>query len=41
MSSHTQSFQEEEKHELKEVVSEPTTPPLPTEPNPVSLVAPY
>ena len=40
MSSHTQSWEGEEKQELKEVVSEPTTPPLPTDddkPNPVSL----
>ena len=40
MSSHTQSWEGEEKQELKEVVSEPTTPPLSTDddkPNPVSL----
>ena len=39
MSSHTQSFEEEE---LKEVGSEPTTPPLSKDddkPNPVSLAS--
>ena len=43
LSSHTQSWEGEEKQELKEVVSEPTTPPLATDdskPDPVSL-APY
>ena len=42
MFSHTQSWEGEETHELKEVVSEPTTPPLPKDdnkPDPVSLAS--